>query len=467
MKQLLRRRTLSHDDFKNSGLKRCLSAFDLTMLGIGAIIGTGIFVLTGIAAATQSGPAVILSFIIAGVACAFAALSYAELAGSLGGCGSAYGYSYSAFGELIAWVIGWNLLLEYGMSVAAVANGWSGYFLNALTALGIDLPPDFTSSKDGIVNLPAVIVILGLMTLLIIGAKESARLNTVMVAIKLATIVVFLFAAFSHVDPVHWSPFMPFGWFERTADGHTVGVLAGAALVFFAYIGFDAVTTAAEEAHDPQRDLPIGILGSLGICTVFYILVAAVLTGVISYKELNVSSPVAHALLQIGHRWASAVVATGVIAGLLTVMLVLYYGLTRIIFAMARDGLLPPVFGQVHARTQTPVPTIVFTGVVCAFFAGFVPLGALAELVNIGTLFAFVMVCGGVLVLRYTEPDLHRPFRTPWHPVIPVAGVLSCGALMMFLPRVTWERFGVWLGLGVLFYFVYSYRHSALATDTQ
>ncbi|MEN9728837.1 MAG: hypothetical protein RL434_3203 [Pseudomonadota bacterium] len=466
MKQLFRTRTFSHDDLRDSGLKRCLSAFDLSLLGIGAIIGTGIFVLTGIAAATQSGPAVIISFAIAGMACAFAALSYSELAGSLGGCGSAYGYSYSAFGELIAWVIGWNLLMEYGMSVAAVANGWSGYFTNALQAMGLELPARLTAapSKGGLVNLPAMGIVLALTVLLAIGVRESVRINTAMVFVKLLTIVVFLVVSVGAVDPVNWSPFMPFGWFERAADGHTSGVLAGAAMVFFAYIGFDAVTTAAEEARDPQRDLPVGILSSLAICTVFYMAVAAVLTGVVPYTELNVSSPVAHALLEIGHRWASGLVAAGVIAGLITVMLVCFFGLTRIIFAMARDGLLPPFFGVINGRTQTPVTTIVLTGVVIAFFAGFVPLGELAEMVNIGTLFAFAMVCIGVIVLRHTRPELVRPFRAPWHPLIPVAGALSCGALMSFLPAVTWWRFLTWLAIGVVVYFIYGYRHSRLAT---
>ena len=466
MNQLFRTRTTSHDEFKDSGLKRCLSALDLTLLGIGAIIGTGIFVLTGIAAATQSGPAVILSFIIAGFACTFAALSYAELASSLGGCGSAYGYSYAAFGELLAWLIGWNLLLEYGMAVAAVANGWSGYFLNGLKALGIDLPLALTAApaKGGIANVPAIMVILALMGMLITGVKESARLNALMVSIKLVTIAIFLIAAGGNINVTNWSPFMPFGWFTRTPDGHSVGVLAGAALVFFAYIGFDAVTTAAEEAKDPQRDLPVGILASLAICTVVYIVVAGVLTGVVSYKELNVASPVAHALQLLGHRWASGLVAVGVIAGLITVMLVLYYGLTRILFAMARDGLMPPFFSNVNARTQTPVSNIVFVGLVCATFAGFVPLGELAELVNIGTLFAFVMVCVGVIVLRVTQPALKRPFRTPWHPLLPILGALSCGALMGFLPAITWWRFGIWLGLGLIFYFAYSYHHSRLAT---
>lgn len=468
MKQLFRTRTMSHADYADSGLRRCLSAFDLTLLGVGAIVGTGIFVLTGIAAATQSGPAVVLSFVVAGVACAFAALSYAELASSLGGCGSAYGYSYAAFGEFIAWIIGWNLLLEYGMSVAAVANGWSGYFKNGLGALGLHLPEALTNAPahGGWINLPAALVILALMGLLILGVKESARLNAVMVAVKLATIAIFLVVAVQDVDVANWSPFLPFGWFDRVEGGHTVGVLAGASLVFFAYIGFDAVTTAAEEAKDPQRDLPIGIIASLAFCSLIYVLVSGVLTGVVSYTELNVSSPVAHALQLLGHRWASGLVAVGVIAGLITVMLVLYYGLTRIIFAMARDGLLPPLFGAVNSRTRTPVPTIVFVGIVCAIFAGFVPLGELAELVNIGTLFAFVMVCVGVMVLRRTQPALNRPFRMPWHPLIPLAGVLSCSALMSFLPAITWWRFVSWLGLGVLFYFVYSFRHSVLGAQS-
>ncbi len=469
MNQLLRTRTHRHEDFAEGGLKRCLSAFDLALLGIGAIIGTGIFVLTGVAAATQAGPAVIVSFVLAGVACAFAALSYAELAASLGGCGSAYGYSYATFGEFAAFLIGWILLLEYGMSVAAVANGWSGYFGNALHVLGLDLPKALTTqpSNGGLMNLPAMLVILLLMGLLIVGVKESARLNAIMVTIKLITIAVFLIAATGNVNPVNWSPFLPFGWFTRAANGETYGVLAGASLVFFAYIGFDAVTTAAEEAKNPQRDLPIGILSSLVICTLVYILVAAVLTGVVSYKELNVSSPVAHALELLGHRWASGMVAAGVIAGLLTVMLVLYYGLTRILFAMARDGMLPAAFGRLNERTQTPVFTIVFVGVFCALFAGFIPLGKLAELVNIGTLFAFVMVCLGVIMLRRTQPTLPRPFKMPWNPLIPLLGTLSCGALMAFLPVDTWLRFLIWLALGVGFYFGYSMRHSTLAAQAR
>lgn len=416
IQNLFRRKPIGGESL---GLRQCLSALDLTLLGIGAIIGTGIFVLTGVAAATQAGPAVILSFVVAGVACAFAALSYSELASSVGGCGSAYGYSYAAFGEFMAWVIGWDLVLEYGVSVAAVANGWSGYFNNALTAIGIGLPEVLTKGPfvGGIVNLPAAGIILILMGLLIMGIKESARLNAGMVFIKLLTITVFVAVASFHVNPENWSPFMPFGWFKTLPDGTTVGVLAAASLVFFAYVGFDAVSTAVEEAKDPQRDVPIGILASLVFCTAVYILVSWLLTGIVYYPELNVSSPVSHALQLIGINWASALVATGVIAGLTTVMLVLYYGLTRIILAISNDGLLPSFFAKVDEHTHTPVRTTVLCGLVMSVMAGFIPLGILAELVNIGTLAAFVMVCIGVIILRYTAPDMHRPFKI--HSVLP------------------------------------------------
>ena len=446
-------------------LKRCLSAWDLTFLGVGAIIGTGIFVLTGIAAATQAGPAVVLSFIIAGLACAFAALSYAELSSAVGGCGSAYGYSYAAFGELIAFIIGWDLLLEYGISVAAVANGWSGYFNNALTAIGIPLPDMLTKAPKmgGVVNLPASAIILLLMGLLIMGVKHSAKANNAMVAVKLITISIFIGIAVFNVHPDNWHPFMPFGWFQTLPDGKTTGVLAGSSLVFFAYVGFDAVSTAAEEAKNPQRDLPFGIVTSLAFCTVIYIIVAGLLTGVVPYTELNVSSPVAHALTLIGFNGASALISTGVIAGLTTVMLVLYYGLTRIIFAMSRDGLLSPFFSKVNVKTQTPVRVIVLCGVIIALIAGFMPLGDLAELVNIGTLAAFVLVCLGTIVLRITKPDMERPFRTPFSPLFPVLGMLSCGALMAFLPAITWLRFVIWLVIGLIVYFSYSMNHSKLA----
>jgi APA family basic amino acid/polyamine antiporter len=463
-KQLLRTKAVSaHSE---SGLKRCLSAFDLTLLGIGAIIGTGIFVLTGLAAANQSGPAVVLSFIVSGTACAFAALAYAEMAATVGGCGSAYGYSYAAFGEVVAWIIGWILLMEYGMSVAAVANGWAGYFNNALSAIGLALPEQLTKapSLGGIVNLPALAIILALMFMLIIGVKQSAKLNAAMVFIKLLAICIFIAIASFNVHPENWHPFMPFGWFETLPDGKTVGVLAGASLVFFAYVGFDAVSTAVEEARDPQHDVPKGIIYSLAFCTIIYIIVSGLLTGVVPYTELGVSSPVAHALQLMGYSWASALVSTGVIAGLTTVMLVLYYGLTRIIFAMSRDGLLPPFFSEINTKTQTPVRVIVICGLITAVIAGFIPLGDLAELVNIGTLAAFVLVCGGVIALRKSQPHLHRPYKTPYSPLLPVLGMLSCGGLMAFLPAHTWQRFGIWLMLGVVFYFAYSIHHSKLKT---
>jgi APA family basic amino acid/polyamine antiporter len=465
--QIFRTKHVTPDIGGEHGLKRCLSAWDLAFLGIGAIIGTGIFVLTGIAAATQSGPAVVLSFILAGLACTFAALSYAELASSVGGCGSAYGYSYSAFGELIAWIIGWDLLLEYGISVAAVANGWSGYLNNALLAMGMPLPELLTKAPKlgGLINLPATVIILILMVLLIMGVKQSAKANNAMVFVKLITIVIFIGVAVFNVNPDNWHPFMPFGWFEKLPDGKTTGVLAGSSIVFFAYVGFDAVSTAAEEAKNPQRDLPFGIVTSLGFCTVIYIVVSGLLTGVVNYKELNVSSPVAHALKLIGFNWASALISTGVIAGLTTVMLVLYYGLTRIIYAMSRDGLLSSFFSRVNPNTQTPVRVIVLCGVIMALIAGFMPLGDLAELVNIGTLAAFVLVCLGVIVLRITRPDMERPFKTPFSPLFPVLGMLSCGALMAFLPTLTWLRFVVWLVLGLIVYFAYSMHHSHLAKN--
>lgn len=468
MKNLFRTKKTTLNDFADSGLKRCLTAFDLVLLGIGAIIGTGIFVLTGIAAAHQAGPAVVLSFVISGIACAFAALAYAELAASVGGCGSAYGYSYAAFGELFAWIIGWTLLLEYGIAVAAVANGWSGYFQNALMAIGLDLPGHLLNapSAGGIVNLPAAGIVVTLMVLLIIGVKQSARFNAAMVFVKLSTIAVFIAIATVHVNPDNWSPFMPYGWFGHGPDGKPIGILAGAAIVFFAYIGFDAVSTAAEEAHLPHRDVPIGIIGSLAFCTIIYILVAGLLTGITPYTALGVSSPVAHALHLLGFNWAAGVVAAGVIAGLTTVMLVLYYGLTRIIFAMARDGLLPSFFANVNPETHTPVRVIVLCGIIIAAIAGLVPLGELAELVNIGTLAAFVMVCLGVIVLRKLHPDMHRPFKAPLSPLTPLLGMFSCAALMAFLPAITWFRFLAWLGVGLLIYFAYSIRHSKLAMQS-
>ncbi len=463
--QLFRRKPIAPHDHPQE-MEKCLGAFDLFLLGVGAIIGTGIFVLTGVAAATQAGPGVMLAFIIAGLACGFAAFAYSELAATVGGCGSAYGYSYAAFGELIAWIIGWDLILEYGVTVAAVANGWSGYYNNALTAIGLGIPDHLTrgpfAPEPGLVNLPAMVIVLILTGLLMMGIKQSTRLNAGMVFVKLLTIAVFVGVAVFHVNPANWTPFIPFGWFDTTESGHTIGVLAAASLVFFAYVGFDAVSTAVEESKNPQRDIPIGIIGSLVFCTVIYIVVSGLLTGIVPYTDLNVPSPVAHALQQIGLNWASALVATGVIAGLTTVMLVLFYGLTRVILAISRDGLLPASLATINKTTHTPVKITVICGVGMAIAAGFLPLGVLAELVNIGTLFAFVLVCGGVIVLRFTHPDLPRPFKSPFGLTLPILGVLSCGALIAFLPFATHLRFVGWLALGLVIYFAYSMRHSKL-----
>jgi len=460
VKSLFRTKPINADHHLcDTGLRRVLGPVDLTLLGIGAIIGAGIFVLTGIAAATHAGPAIVVSYIVAGIACAFSALAYAELAATVGGCGSAYGYAYAGLGELAAWIIGWDLILEYSVATSAVAIGWSGYAQNALAAMGLQLPHWLLNppAAGGLINLPAAAIVLILALLLALGIRESSRANAIMVFIKLTAIAVFVAFAVGHVEPANWTPFMPFGW---------EGVMGGAALIFFAYIGFDAVSTAAEEAHNPQRDLPIGILGSLAVCTVIYMVVAGLLTGVASYTTLNNPSPVADVMLHLGYPWVAGVIAAGAIAGLTSVMLVLYYGLSRVFLAMSRDGLLPPAFAAVHPKTQTPVRVIVAAGVVMAAIAGLTPIGHVAELVNIGTLAAFFLVCLGVIALRYTHPDVPRPFRTPLMPLLPLAGAGTCLYLMAQLPLITWLRFGGWLALGFLVYFGYSRRHSALAAET-
>lgn len=457
---LFRTKTIAEIGDSKSGLKRCLGAIDVTFLGIGAVIGAGIFVLTGVVAATHAGPAILISYVIAGLACVFVALSYAELAASIGGCGSAYGYAYAGLGEIIAWIIGWDLLLEYGLGISTVAVGWSGYVKNACSALGIELPYWLINSpaEGGIVNLPAALIILLISILLCAGAKESARFNTVIVFIKLTAIAVFICTAAFHVETKNWEIFMPFGF---------GGVMQGAALVFFAYIGFDAVSTAAEETVNPQRNLPIGIIASLGICTVIYIIVSALLTLVSPYAELNVESPVAEVLLNLDHRLAAAIISAGAIAGLTTVILVLYYGFSRVFLAIARDGLLPAQFAKVSPKTQTPVGIILGSGVMMSLAAGFTPIGELAELVNIGTLAAFVLVCGGVIALRSKRPDLHRPFKLSFHPVIPILGIISCLSLMLSLPIETWIRFVVWMAIGLGIYFGYGYQNSLAGKSTK
>ncbi|HEX2769899.1 MAG TPA: amino acid permease [Geobacteraceae bacterium] len=462
VKRLFRRKFLGHIleelDIEQHRLNRSLNAFDLTIMGIGAIIGVGIFVLTGAAAAKYAGPGVILSFVISGAACAFAGLCYAELASSIPVAGSAYNYAYATMGEMVAWIIGWDLILEYIVACIAVAIGWSGYFVNIMAAIGNTIPA-WCSAAPGtvpgaVINLPAILIVLLLTVILVIGIKESARFTGVMVFIKVVTVLVFILVGISHVNPANWHPFMPFG---------LKGVIAGAAIVFFAYIGFDAVSTAAEETMNPQRNLPIGILLSLGICTLLYIIVAAVLTGMVSYKELNTPAPVAHALTLAGFRWGSAFVSAGAVAGITSVLLVMLMGQPRIFFSMSRDGLLWPWISRVHPRFRTPYIAQIFTGIVVAGFAGFIDIGTAAELCNIGTLFAFAIVCGGVVVLRKTHPELRRSFRCPLVPLIPLLGVFSCVWLMLSLPQITWIRFIVWLMAGLTIYFYYGIRHSRLA----
>jgi APA family basic amino acid/polyamine antiporter len=434
-------------------LHRCLTALDVTFLGIGAIIGAGIFVLTGVVAATHAGPAIVLSYVIAGLACVFVALSYAELAASIGGCGSAYGYAYAGLGEIIAWIIGWDLLLEYGVGISTVAIGWSGYVKNALTSIGIHLPDSFTKNpfEGGIVDLPAMLIIMVLAVLLCSGARESARFNTAIVAIKLLAITVFIAVATNHVNTENWAVFMPFGWSN---------MMQGAALVFFAYIGFDAVSTAAEETINPQRNLPIGIISSLLICTVVYVVVSGLLTLVVPYTALNVKSPVAEVLLTLNHPFAAGLISAGAIAGLTTVILVLFYGLSRIALAISRDGLIPAGWAKVHPKTQAPTKVIMWGGAVMALIAGLTPIGELAELCNIGTLAAFVLVCGGVIALRSSQPHMPRPFRLPFNPLIPAMGIILCLMLMASLPWVTWVRFIIWMGLGLVIYFSYGIKNS-------
>jgi basic amino acid/polyamine antiporter, APA family len=451
---LLRKKPIGHIH-QDSPLHRSLNAFDLTLMGIGAIIGAGVFVLTGIAAATKAGPAIVMSYVIAGLASMFSALAYAELAASIGGTGSAYSYAYAGFGEFIAWIVGWNLLLEYTVSVATVAIGWAGYVDNLFDAIHIHLPTVLTKNpfEGGIVNLLAMLIILSLSLLLCVGVKQSARFNAIIVFIKLITIFVFIAIASANVDVRNWQNFFPFGW---------KGVMEGAALVFFAYIGFDALSTAVEETINPPRDIPIGIVVSLIVCTAIYIIVSALLTGIAPYYTLNVGSPVAYALLRIGHHTAAGFIAAGAIAGLTTVMLVMYYGLTRICLAISRDGLLPSAIGKIHPTTRTPIRIIMITGTLIALIAGFAPINRAAELVNIGTLAAFTFVCSGVIMFRSTHPDLARPFKLPFSPLIPALGIIFCVYLMINLPLITWWRFIIWTILGLFIYFLYGQRHSLL-----
>ncbi|WP_368490317.1 amino acid permease [Clostridium sp. BJN0013] len=437
-------------------LQKVLGSFELTMLGIGAIIGTGIFVLTGLAAANYSGPALVISFILAGLACGFAALCYAEVAAMVPVAGSAYTYGYAALGEFWAWIIGWDLILEYAFAVGTVAIGWSGYFTNILLDLGIELPKAITKApfEGGIINLPAALILVVITGILIVGVKESATANNVIVGIKLAVIILFIILGVGHVNPANWHPFMPYGW---------KGVFSGASIIFFAYIGFDAVSTAAEEVKNPQKDLPRGIIASLIICTVLYIVVSAILTGMVPYlKFKETAAPVAFALQQVGITWGSALVAVGAICGLTSVLLVMMFGQTRVMFAMARDGLLPKVFGHVDSKFHTPLRSTLLVGAVTIVIAGFTPIAVVSELTNIGTLAAFVIVSASVIVLRKREPDRPRSFKVPFSPVTPIISMAACIFLIVNLQGITLMRFLVWLILGLILYFVYGYKHSTV-----
>lgn len=441
---------------QTSGLARNLSAIDLILLGIGCVIGTGIFVLTGVAAANYAGPAVMLSFIISGFACAMAGLAYAEFASLVPASGSAYTYTYASLGEFIAFLVGWNLILEYTVTASAVASGWSGYIVGLLKSGGIELPQALTAvpADGGIVNVPAILIVLLLSILLIRGTHETTKLNKILVIVKLAAVFIFLLLAAPNVDTANWTPFMPYG---------VSGVTAGAAIVFFAYIGFDAVATSAEECKNPSRDLPIGIIGSLLLCTLLYVIVSGVLTGVVPYTQLNNPEPVAFALRYIGYNIGSALVGVGAIAGITTVLLVLLYGQARIFFAMSRDGMVPANVCKIHSTYHTPYLVTILGAILVSLISGFAPIGLIAEMANIGTLSAFLIAAVGVLVLRFTKPELPRTFRCPCIYLVSPLAILSCSYLMYNLPFDTWIRFFIWCGLGIFVYFSYSYKHSVIA----
>ncbi len=476
-------------------LKRTLGKVDLIALGIGGIIGTGIFAVIGTAVAGGSshlgaGPGIILSFVITAIACAFCAFCYAEFASLVPISGSAYTYSYATLGELVAWIIGWDLIIEYAVGNVAVAIAWAAYFHQLCDGLGFHIPawlstdyrsalqaaeavlaaggqisPSLALSYEAWTNHPTIlglpiifnflaVFVVGLVTwLLVIGVKESARTNNIMVGIKLIILMFFIYAGAKYVKPENWTPFMPNGF---------TGVGVGASLIFFAYIGFDAISTASEECKNPGKDMPFGIIGSLIVCTIIYIVVAAVLTGMVPWNQLGVADPLAAAFAYVGSNVSAGIVAFGAVISMFAVLLVFQYGQPRIFFSMSRDGLLPPVFRKVHPKYQTPHVTTIWTGVVVAVISAVANINEIVELTNIGTLFAFVLVCAGVIILRYKDPDRPRAFKTPWVPVFPLMGIASCLYLMYQVPRVTWLRFGIWLLVGLVLYFAYSYKHSRL-----
>jgi amino acid transporter len=459
---------------KGHGLKRSLTALDLVMLGVGAIIGTGIFVLTGRAAAANAGPAVALSFVIAGIASGFAGLCYAEMASMIPIAGSAYTYAYATMGELVAWIIGWDLILEYLVGAATVSVGWSGYMVAFVKhTFGVELPKEWVNAPvvwnegsfemtGAIINIPAILITLAVTAILVVGIKESARFNTGIVFVKVIVVMLFIFFASRFVNQDNWHPFIPenqgafgkYGW---------SGIFQGATMVFFAYIGFDAVSTAAQEAKNPQKDMPIGILGSLAVCTVLYIAVSLILTGVVSYEKLSVPHPMAVGIAVTGIGWLEFAVEVGAIAGLSSVMLVMLLGQPRIFFSMAHDGLFPPVAAKIHPRFGTPHITTMITGVICAVAGGILPIDILGELTSIGTLFAFVLVSIGVLILRLKRPDIPRAFKVPGGPyIVPICGALTSGVLMYTATTPTLIRLFVWMAIGLLIYYGYGRKHSVL-----
>ncbi|MCU7491967.1 MAG: amino acid permease [Ignavibacteria bacterium] len=491
MKQLFAKKPLSLllEEMKGENrLRRILGPVALTSLGVGAIIGTGIFVLTGVAAHDKAGPAIILSFVISGLACVFAALCYAEFASMVPVAGSAYTYAYATLGEMFAWIIGWDLILEYAVASATVAHGWSHYFQDFIGIFGLRIPywatrapfdfnPDtgLLAGTGTAIDLPAIIIAAIITIILVKGIRESASFNATMVIIKLIIVFFVIIVGAFYINTQNWTNnFAPFGWsgisfFGKTVFGQTglggapVGMIAAAATIFFAYIGFDSISTHAEEAKNPRRDVPIGIIASLLLCTVLYIAVSAIITGMVPYDKIDIDAPVSNAFKQVGLPWAQLIISFGALAGITSVLLVMMLSQPRIFLAMARDGLLPKdVFGSVHEKYRTPWKSTILTGIFVAILAGLLPLRILAELVNIGTLFAFVIVCAAVLIMRRTHPEAERPFKAPWVPFVPVAGILTCLMLMFSLPEENWLRLFVWLAIGFVIYFGYGRKHSVM-----
>lgn len=476
---------LLHEMESDNRLKRTLGPINLTALGVGAVIGAGIFAATGAAANHVAGPALMVSYIVAGLACIFAALCYAEFASMAPVAGSAYTYAYVTMGELFAWIIGWDLVLEYAVGAATVANSWSSYSQKVLEKVGVHVPALFKQATfvyengeyirtGSLFNLPAIVIVVIMTLILVKGISESAGFNALMVFIKVAAVVFVILVGAFYIDPANWQPFAPYGWTglnifgfhvagQTGPGGEPVGMLAGAAMIFFAYIGFDSVSTHAEEAKNPQRDVPIGIVASLVLCTVLYVLVVAVLTGMVKYDQIDINAGVSSAFHHVNLPWAEIIIATAGVAGMTSVLLVMMLSAPRVFLAMARDGLVPKsFFADVHPKFQTPWKSTIAIGIFVATLAGFLPIDALLHLTNIGTLFAFVIVCAAVLIMRKTNPNAVRPFRCPLVPVVPILGIATCLMLMFSLPAANWLRLVIWMGLGLVIYFCYGHWHSVL-----